>query len=85
MAFSFIFFLLCSEIEHLECLNKSRVPDFVGKESNSSRTVIIVVVTTIAFAVVIISISIFIYLRARNPVDKVESKSEIGLPFLFAK
>ncbi|KAF3945880.1 hypothetical protein CMV_027791, partial [Castanea mollissima] len=43
-----------------------------GKESNSSRTVIIVVATTIASAVLIISISICIYLRARNPVDKVE-------------
>ncbi|KAL4628559.1 hypothetical protein ACB092_05G248000 [Castanea dentata] len=43
-----------------------------GKESNSSRNVIIVVATTIASAVLIISISICIYLRARNPVDKVE-------------
>ena len=65
--------------------NKSRIPDFAGKESNSSRTVIIVVATTIASTVLIISINICIYLRARNPVDKVESKLEIGLPFLLTK
>ena len=74
-----------SEIQRLECFNKSRVPDFAGKESNSSQTAIIIVVSTISSAVLIISSCIYMYLRAKNEREKIESKLEIGLPFLVAK
>ena len=75
-----------SEIQRSECFNKSRVPDFAGKESNSSQTAIIIVVSTISSAVLIISSCIYMYLRAKNEREKIESnKLEIGLPFLVAK
>ena len=64
-----------SEIQRTECFNKSRVPDFAGKESNSSQTAIIIVVSTISSAVLIISSCIYIYLRAKNKREKIENKA----------